>query len=94
MGVAGSFYDPPTVAAQEGDTVTFIFGNGYGSFTFFLFSLIYRAISFHGVTQCTFEAPCVRAPGGFNSGLISALNTSDPIKQWSLTITNASQRTF
>lgn len=93
MGVAGSFYDPPTIAAQEDDIVTFVFGNGLVAYSFHVpQKLIKYHNSIHGVTQSSFEAPCVPLLGGFNSGLVSGLNLSEPVKIWELRITNASQR--
>src|ERR1700722_6089611 len=47
--------------------------------------------SVHGVTQGSFDTPCVALPGGFNSALISA-NTSSPILSWNLVINDTTDR--
>ncbi|EPQ55710.1 hypothetical protein GLOTRDRAFT_93283 [Gloeophyllum trabeum ATCC 11539] len=54
VGSIGSFYDPPTATAEEGDTIRFIFSAGRT----------------HSVTESSLENPCVPLPGGFDSGLI------------------------
>jgi plastocyanin len=48
----------------------------------------------HGVAESSFENPCFPLPGGFNSGLVSALNVSQPIESWDLIITNTSARAY
>lgn len=45
---------------------------------------------YHGAAQSSFESPCLPLDGGFNSGLVSALNASQPIQSWNLIITNIS----
>ncbi|TDL21401.1 hypothetical protein BD410DRAFT_840599 [Rickenella mellea] len=43
----------------------------------------------HGVTQSSFENPCVPLPGGFNSGLYgNGANSTAPVPVWALHITD------
>jgi len=78
-GVHGGFYEPPTLCAQKGDIVQFVFGNfGNGS---------------HTATQSSFANPCLPLPGGFSSGEaqlpIGASLDDAPV--WNLSITDTSQ---
>ncbi|KAE9407483.1 hypothetical protein BT96DRAFT_1014059 [Gymnopus androsaceus JB14] len=74
VGDNGSFYNPPTVAAGLNDIVTFVF-TGQGS---------------HGVAQSTYSDPCTPLSGGFNSGLYSLSNSTNPNEApvWSIQITD------
>ncbi|KAF7307790.1 hypothetical protein MKEN_01139100 [Mycena kentingensis (nom. inval.)] len=46
----------------------------------------------HTITQSSFDAPCTRLSGGFDSGILGrGANFSRPTPFWSLTITNVSQ---
>ncbi|KAF9064186.1 hypothetical protein BDP27DRAFT_1426128 [Rhodocollybia butyracea] len=76
VGDDGSFYNPPTVAAGMNDIINFVF-TGLGQ---------------HSVTQSSLATPCLPLEGGFNSGLTSLSNSTDPNKApvWQLKITNAS----
>ncbi|KAJ7149027.1 hypothetical protein C8R43DRAFT_1007838 [Mycena crocata] len=47
---------------------------------------------FHSVTQSTFVSPCIRLPGGFDSGFAGRGPTfSNPTPVWNLRITNISE---
>ncbi|KAF7297074.1 hypothetical protein MIND_00940300 [Mycena indigotica] len=47
---------------------------------------------FHSVTQSSFDSPCIRLPGGFDSGFQGRGPTFiEPTPTWSITITNISQ---
>jgi hypothetical protein len=48
----------------------------------------------HSATQSSFETPCLPLEGGFNSGIVSALDPNQPVRSWSLTITTVSERAF
>ncbi|KAJ7055588.1 Cupredoxin, partial [Mycena amicta] len=75
VGVEGSFFNPPTVSANLGDTILFVFGG-----------------DFHSVSQGSFDTPCQRLDGGFDSGFRGrGPNFADPTPIWSITITNASE---
>ncbi|KAF9070955.1 hypothetical protein BDP27DRAFT_1322947 [Rhodocollybia butyracea] len=76
VGDDGSFYDPPTVAAGMNDIINFVF----------------TGLRQHSVTQSSLETPCLPLAGGFNSGLTSLSNSTDPTEApvWQLQITNAS----
>ncbi|TDL25316.1 hypothetical protein BD410DRAFT_635540 [Rickenella mellea] len=46
----------------------------------------------HGVTQSSFDNPCVPLPGGFNSGLYgNGANSTAPVPVWALHITDDTQ---
>ncbi|KAF9070956.1 hypothetical protein BDP27DRAFT_1401729 [Rhodocollybia butyracea] len=76
VGDDGSFYDPPTTSAGMNDIVNFVF----------------TGLRQHSVTQSSLATPCLPLEGGFNSGLTSLSNSTDPNEApvWQLQITNAS----
>lgn len=96
VGQLGSFYNPPTLSAGLGDTVTFSFLGPYVAINPFGDSARSQsAFSFHTVTQSSAANPCLPLPGGFDSGVLGTgidENTTET-STWTLTITNASERT-
>lgn len=71
-------FDPPTLKAANGTTITFEFRGAPGN---------------HTVTQSTFANPCAQMPGGFDSGYIQIpAGTTEGFPTWNLTITDDSKR--
>ncbi|KAF9064202.1 hypothetical protein BDP27DRAFT_1334003, partial [Rhodocollybia butyracea] len=76
VGDDGSFYDPQTTSAGVNDIINFVF----------------TGLRQHSVTQSSLATPCLPLEGGFNSGLTSLSNSTDPNEApvWQLQITDAS----
>ncbi|KAJ8516542.1 hypothetical protein ONZ45_g6160 [Pleurotus djamor] len=69
-------FNPSSVTASQGDTVTFKFTGAPGN---------------HSVTQSSFASPCTPLEGGFDSGWVSIPQSNvSQSPEWVLTINNAS----
>ncbi|CAA7271475.1 unnamed protein product [Cyclocybe aegerita] len=78
VGAGGLVFDPSSITAAEGDTVTFQWQPTGKN---------------HSVTESTFAAPCTRQTiptEGVDSGFMIAGANATELPQWTITIVNAS----